>query len=235
MKSVPIYSMLIAMLLLAACQISVNNGSHIVNGIALEHKNQSKLSEYYDSSELSVDVGSGNINLTGVVDHQVNLEVEYYEYKPGDASIVIKDGAISYESKSGKPVMIMDVSGTIPQNLALDIDTGSGNISLNNIKSSQKIRLDTGSGDCQISNTKVDELIANTGSGEVNIDNSVATSFEADTGSGDISLSDCRIQSANIDTGSGNLVLLRSKIQHRVFETGSGTLSEEGQVVTEPF
>jgi len=215
---------------LMSCLIGSNDDVTVVNGIRLEYENTTTIEQLYEQDTLIIDTGSGNVKLNGVPGKSLKLEVAFMEYEPGDASIVISNNELSYDTKSGKPAMIMSVSGTIPQHLALDIDTGSGDVSLNDMQDSPMISIDSGSGNVSISKTAVSNLFADTGSGNVEIDHSVANTFEADTGSGNVSLSDSRILNANIDTGSGDIHLLRSEIRNRQFDTGSGDVIEVGPI-----
>ncbi len=230
MKSALVFTVAGFILLsICACNVSGNfNGKIVVNNVVLDYDNSTRIAESYQAGELEIDLGSGDVKIRGNSGSELNLMVEYKEYKPGDATILIKNGKLSYETKSGKPAAIMGVSGTVPQSVSLKIDTGSGDVEVAEMRGNRDLSIDTGSGKVKVSNCALIKLQADTGSGGVDIAESSITKLDADTGSGNVSLIGSRIGSAKVNTGSGNIRIIDSEIEHRMFETGSGKVSEEG-------
>ncbi|MCB5280213.1 MAG: DUF4097 domain-containing protein [Candidatus Cloacimonetes bacterium] len=214
---------------LFACYVSVDTqGKSVVNNVVLEYENSTIVQQGYDLDQMMIDVSSGNVGLKGIPQKDITLKVSYMEYKPGDARIVFKNGELTYETKSGKPALITGIAGTIPQDIALTVDTGSGNVSIADMRSNKNLVLDSGSGSVTISDCQLQELVADTGSGDVALRESSVRTLVADTGSGDVTVSNSRITNAEIDTGSGNIRLIGSEIISREFDTGSGKIIEEG-------
>jgi len=229
MKLALVSNLLVLLLVFSSCIVSGDfSGRTMVDNVLLDYENTSTMFEIYESANLTIDVGSGNVDLKGVPGRELQLKVAYMEYEPGDAEIIIKDDLITYQTKSGKPALIMDVSGTIPQDLSLLVDTGSGNVKIAKMQSSNKLIVDSGSGKVAISDCRVDRIVVDTGSGNVDIEDSVITDFAADTGSGNVRISHSSIESADLDTGSGNIYLNDSLIHSRIVDTGSGKVYEEG-------
>jgi DUF4097 and DUF4098 domain-containing protein YvlB len=212
---------------LCSCTVSCDvQGKTMVDGVELDYENNTEVLQSYNIGHMEIDVGSGDVAVNGVSDAQVNLKVSYREYEPGDARILFKNGKLSYETKSGKPALITGVTGTIPQNIALSIDTGSGNVAVSDMRENKELELDTGSGKVVVSNCMISVFDADTGSGDVHILDSSITDFKADTGSGEINIVNSRIKDAEIETGSGDIRLTDSEILTRRFEIGFGQVIE---------
>ena len=113
----------------------------------------------------------------------------------------------------------IDVVVTVPSNLNLDIDDGSGNIVISAMQSN--INVEDGSGSIEINSGK--NLTIEDGSGDINLENiygnldltdgsgsiyinHVKGNAEIDDGSGETSISNVQ-GSLNIDDGSGDLVV----------------------------
>lgn len=210
-----------------ACNYRGNfNGKTVVDNVVLNYDNTTIVAEAYQEAVLELDLGSGAVNLMGSAEAELNLKVDYKEFNPGDATIIIKNGKLTFETKSGKPAAIMGVSGTIPLSVSLKIDTGSGIVEIAELTGSQDVRIESGSGKIRALNCELNKLQASSGSGNVDILQSTITSLHADTGSGNVSLTGCRIGTAKVSTGSGNIILQDSQIEHRLFQTGSGRVIE---------
>ena len=124
----------------------------------------------------------------------------------------------------------------------LDIDTGSGSISVDVPEgvNFSNLNIHTGSGsiylDLNGSSIISNDLNIGTGSGNIHVDiknTTIKNSLEADTGSGSLDLvfNDVDLSNTlNLDTGSGNMVIsiLNSKLSNGISsDTGSGSVRYE--------
>ncbi len=182
--------------------------SVLVDGIPLEHKGEIGINDNYSSSRLEISQGTMFAELNGSPEAKVNLKVEYLEFQPGDASITLEDGELKTSSKSGNPVAITRISGSIPEKLGLNLEIGTGSVKLNNLKGNQIVNIDTGTGSIILNGCSLDKLSANSGTGNV-------------------SLSACKINSAEIDTGTGDIILQNSQVGKREFNTGTGKVIDK--------
>ncbi len=228
MKVIVLYGIaLILALGVSACRVNGNiNGKVVVDNTVLNYENSARITELFAAPEFELDLGFADVNLRGAADNKLDLIVRYKEYSPADATILIRDGKLSYETKSGKPAAIMSVSGTIPGNISLEIETGSGDVQISQMRGKNRIEIDSGSGDLEISESDLALLDVDTGSGDVDIVSCLITDLVADTGSGDVSLSRSQITNADLDTGSGDIILNDSEITYKKFETGSGKVQD---------
>ena len=108
--------------------------------------------------------------------------------------------------------------------LPLSATTGSGNITVENVSAETRIR--SGSGDLKISSVK-GGLNAETGSGNIHAQE-VAGEVTATTGSGNVEVHQASAGDLRVQTGSGNVKLYGVKGGLRA-ETGSGDIHAEGE------
>lgn len=217
----------LCLILFTQCRIEIEGDGMIrVNNVRLEHKREIHLEEEFTSDKMAIDIGSGDIDLSGSKTRMAALDIIIYEKEPGDAEVYIENGKLKARSKGDYPVYISHVSGTIPEDVAIEFDTGSGDISLKNMRSSKIITLDTGSGDVFLSNCQeIDEITIETGSGDVFIESlSAIEHLICDTGNGDIKIRDSESEEVRFDTGSGDVRVLSSKFEEVNADTGSGDI-----------
>ena len=235
------------------CDISIKTGKGkvIVNGVHLKHKRTIHLEEEYDLSSIKLEVGSGEIDLSGHKQKNISLDIVIYEKEPNDASVYLKDNLLKTKSIGHHPVYIDSIGGYLPENISLILSGGSGDIYVKNFHSSPKISLSTGSGDNEITNcTNIGSIIADMGSGDIVLDemenlkhlstdsgsgdvfvkNSTITDADFETGSGDIEIKNTQFESINAETGSGDVILKNSAYQNGTFDTGSGDVIESRSI-----
>jgi hypothetical protein len=135
----------------------------------------------------------------------------------------------------------IDYEITAPNDVALNLHSGSGDIEVDNvgrflnaISGSGSVRsrglrgpatLETGSGDIELEEQAAGDVKAKTGSGSIRIHN-LNGSFNSHTGSGDIEADGNITGAANVGTGSGSVRLHITPTSHFSFEgsTGSGDI-----------
>ena len=198
-----------------------------------------------DFNKISVSTGSGDVNVSNANVEEIRVEIilsakALNEKKADKAFDKVKIRTeekgrtldLSVENTSsgfswfglGDAHVQAVVTVVSPPGMSFSVDTGSGDIRLENITG--EVTADTGSGDI-IGQSIVGTVSTDTGSGDVEL-SSVTGAVQADTGSGDIRLDG--IQGAvDADTGSGNVSVTR--IQGPVSAgTGSGNVSAEGEI-----
>ena len=231
--------------------IKTGKGKVIVNGVHLKHKRTIHLEEEYDLPSIKLEVGSGEIDVSGHNKNNISLDVVIYEKEPNDASVYLKDNLLKTKSIGHHPVYIDSIGGYLPENISLNLSAGSGDIYVKNFRSSPKISLSTGSGDNEITNcTNIENIIAdrgsgdivlgdmenlkhlstNSGSGDVYVKNSTITDADFETGSGDIEIMNTQFESINADTGPGDVILKNSTYQNGTFDTGFGDVIESPSI-----
>ncbi|MEN6444506.1 MAG: DUF4097 family beta strand repeat-containing protein [Candidatus Cloacimonas sp.] len=217
---------LFLLLTLSAC-ICVNCNDNCekgvsVDGVNLKYKNSVSLSQRYEDDNLKIEGGTLSVDLKGQSKPQADLQVEYWEYEPGDATILLKKGKISWETKSNKPVSLTRITGSIPEGLNLTIESGTGETKLDAIKGNQSVLIDNGTGRTEISNSQFNQLNVNSGTGYVTLINTTINKCSIETGTGSVNLKNSVIENAEIETGTGDLVIDKSKINKQNFTTGTG-------------
>jgi hypothetical protein len=178
-----------------------------------------------DLARLTIDVGAGELNVTGpsqsdmisvravaCADSQNKLDdLDLTQDSRGDRlEITSETGDSDWGSVNwfGSTYAYIDVNIAIPAGLVIDIDDGSGDITLRDVSGDFSIedgsggieitrvtgnlRINDGSGDIRIETVGGNVTIDEDGSGDIRVRN-VAGSFETgDSGSGDVDYSDVR-------------------------------------------
>jgi hypothetical protein len=155
-------------------------------------------------SALTADIGSGDIRVTGSDDGPVRVTAAVTGASNHLAHLLSAGELQLYldceqHSECGADVMV-----TIPREVALDLETGSGDMFIQGIHGNSLLR--TGSGDIAGSAMVASTLTASTGSGDVDLDlDEPPLRVKVTTGSGDATL---RLPSGGyqieVSTGSGD-------------------------------
>lgn len=199
---------LITLMLFACGETRSINGEFVVDGTILKFENTVNLAEEYALKDLELEGGTMDVDLQGDDVPKINLQIKYREYSPSDATIYIENGKITAKTKSGKPMAITNISGIIPNQLNVNINTGTGKVSISNLLKANTLKINTGTGKVDMIKCKINELMVNTGTGAV-------------------SLADCEVKQADIHTGTGDIRLQNTKVDKRNFSMGTGDLIEE--------
>lgn len=201
------YASLMAMIFtLSGCVFHVGAKSadvHIEKSMALS-SDQLKM--------LEVDAGAGLLTIKGVdgatdIDVQANIYTnKNHDYlltleKVGSRAVLVAKHKSTSGFWNGDSPRI-DLVVKVPKNLILDIDDGSGSISVTNINN--LVEIDDGSGEIHVNNINGD-LIIEDGSGEIEVSN-VSGNIDIEDGSGELFVKEVG-GSVNIDDGSGDLTL----------------------------
>ncbi len=163
-----------------------------------------------DISKLDANTTSGNIQIIGYDNQQeiqveasvLTTEAENYQLtleKSGDTAMLVADSDTSsgvqwYRNNSPR----IDLTITMPSQLALTLDDSSGDIAIKNIKGF--IKLDDGSGNITLEDIQGAEI--DDGSGNIHITN--VQQLVIDDGSGDITIKGL-IDTLELEDGSGNI------------------------------
>ena len=232
MRRIGLVLILMMMLAIQACVIScdgVIDENSTVDGYKLEYEGQTTLAQTYTADTLEIESGIATIDLKGDSGSSLNLLIGYREYEPGDASISIQDGKITTSSKSGKPVLLTSIVGTIPANLNLKVESGTGSVALAQLSQSASVAIETGTGKVVLSDVQSKSIGIDTGTGAVNMDRCLAVSAVVNTGTGSIYMSESYIEEAEVNTGTGSLNLKNSTIERQKFVSGTGKLHQDGE------
>jgi len=171
------------------------------------------------------------------VDVVVDLEITLW---PGDGKAYLAALAPTFEEKGDRLLIRSKTSGfthvgmlqakgtvavTLPPGMALELDTGSGDIRVEGDTGGRPVAADTGSGDVSVSG-RVSGFKADTGSGDVRARlEGPCGEVAVDTGSGGIDFSGAA-QSFKAETGSGDVKAV-GLAGGATFDTGSGSVEAE--------
>ena len=204
MKTTKLLSLSILAVALSGCVINVQAQRANVSLEEVLSLDASSLSSF------DIEAGAGSLTIKGV-DNASKIEVEadiittkdkdyvlYLKRSGKEAKLVAKHNSHSGYWKGSSPQINLTI--TMPKNLMLDIDDGSGDIQINDINNA--INLDDGSGSASLEDIKGD-LYVEDGSGSLVIKN-IEGDIKLDDGSGELSVSKVT-GNVDIEDGSGQL------------------------------
>ena len=177
---------------------------------------------------LVVDSGAGGLYVKGDESNtSINVEADIRTDKEENVDLtLVRRGDTAYLKASFHSTMnwwkgnspYIELNINVPESIELEIDDGSGDIEIDNIKAG--VSIDDGSGGIQITNVKGDIEIED-GSGEISINN-VIGNIELEDGSGDILINQVT-GLVEVDDNSGDLVV-KNTDDNVVIEDGSGDI-----------
>jgi len=190
-----------------------------------------------DLERLTIDVGAGELNVTGAsqsdmisvravacADSQSKLDdLDITQDRRGDRlDITSETGDSDWDSVTwfGSTYAYIDVNIAIPAGLVIDIDDGSGDLSVMDV--SGDFSIDDGSGGIEIARVTGDVRI-NDGSGDVRVEE-VTGSVRLEDGSGDLELSNISADVHVLGDGSGDIRVATVGGNVTVDDDGSGDI-----------
>ena len=207
MKMTKIAALITGLLILPGCVIHVG-----ANASSADVNIEEKLTlNSADIKTLEIDAGAGFLIVNGNK-QATSIDVDADIYTTDD-----KDYELTLTRKGDKAVLVakhssvriswgdspkINVTVSVPDSIALDIDDGSGSIDVNNINSNVDIK--DGSGSLNVKNIQ-GNLNIDDGSGSLEVAN-VSGDVEIEDGSGSMFVTDIS-GSVNVDDGSGEMVL----------------------------
>lgn len=192
--------------------------------------------------KLEIDCGAGYLKVFGkkglseikveaeiVLDGRSEKSAEEFLRKYLDLSLekkgrraVLTSGFESYGSLFSFGSKVINLTVSMPQDMDLDVDDGSGSTIIEDIAGD--VNVDDGSGDTEITNI-TGNLVVDDGSGDLEIMN-IKGSLEVDDGSGTIDVNDVS-GDVSVDDGSGS-ISIRNIGGSVIVRDGSGSITIDG-------
>ncbi len=193
-------------------------------------------------NELEIDCGAGFLKVYGkqglndikveaeiIVEGRSEKNAEEFLKKYLDLSLekrgsraVLKSGFKDYHSIFSFGNKLINLTVSLPAEMDLDVDDGSGYITIEDIAGN--LVIDDGSGDIEIVNTK-GNVNVDDGSGEVELEE-ITGDVDIDDGSGEINVEGVS-GDVSIDDGSGSIII-RNVGGSVTVRDGSGSISIDG-------
>lgn len=171
--------------------------------------------------EIEMSISSGDVLFEKSGNNRVTVEM-ISTFEAYDPTIEKKGGVLRIDEEKMRNVRNWSGSVTwtfkIPNDLAIDHNTGSGDISISGLQ--LKIRMNSGSGNFRITESG-GEMRINTGSGDIRV-SKAAGRLDFNCGSGDIDISDVNAEVA-ANVGSGDIEASGLTLSGKsTFNSGSG-------------
>ena len=234
-------------LMFATSMVLLTTGCISVYADSLDFKESKHLSlKASDLKNLEIEATAGFLIVNGsdVSQIEVTADIETFDdsFKlslkaNGDTAVLIADLGKSHSVNWGNNSPKIDLTIKVPSYLNLRIDDGSGQITINNVKSISK--LEDGSGSIDISeikgNVNIEDgsgsltlkdvggnVVINDGSGSITAEK-IAGFLKVEDGSGSMKITDVG-GLVTIDDGSGSINLKNLRNGLTIIEEGSGGL-----------
>jgi DUF4097 and DUF4098 domain-containing protein YvlB len=178
----------------------------------------------YDWPSLKIKNSAGDIKLSGLEGKAVKGKIEVFEREIGDAEIIFEEGEIKLKTKSGKKAALGDIALSLSKDIsALEIESASGDISIDGFSIKSDSSFKGISGDIKLSEFKNDEeVLIKTISGDIIVRDSKFNSILGQSVSGDIKINGSSAENAILKTVSGDIDYRKSLIKNPVVKTVSG-------------
>ncbi len=190
-----------------------------------QHNAEIRITEAFSYGSLILSTGTASLDLRGVASDMVDLLITYKEHEPSDAVLSLTRRGIETETKSGKNVLITSISGTVPENLDIFVNTGTGAVNLKSIYHSATIEVKSGTGAVDMSDIQsVKRVKVNSGTGRFRLEEADIDELLVTTGTGSVTLIGSKIDYASIDTGTGSIRLEKTAIAEQELHTQTGRI-----------
>jgi hypothetical protein len=191
------------------------------------------------ATEFRIDAGAGSLEVTGVdgldsVEVTATIGVDNVRDDDKARELLDKHLKLELERRGDEVVLVSDFGGSMwrggreawvqlvvrmPADVALNIDDGSGSITIDNVRAA--VRVDDGSGSIKISN--VGPLEIDDGSGSI-VAEDVSGDVDIIDGSGSITVAGVS-GTVTIDDGSGSINVRDVQQDLKIEDAGSGSVN----------
>ena len=221
----------LAALALAACSSPASvelgerlrDGRYTVDGVELPSSRRVELSSKLLGA-FQYRTAAGDVELEGADVDVAKLEVVVYETRPGDAMVSFENGTISARSKTGHPVALAHLRGTIPRSTALLLSSDAGRLALHGFAGSAEIRIECGKGPVQVADVRGDSLRLRSGSAALEMRACRARLARVESDEGAIDLEDCGVTDLEARSAVGAIALRGGEYGRVSAESPEGTI-----------
>jgi len=220
--------------LLAGCGyihqgLSESNGVLSLDGVPLRWKRWVVLEVPAGTTSLEVSSGTADIALSGSTDGSTRIELQLYSELEGDGSVALENGRIVARSASSRKVAVNGARGTLGPGFALQLENGTGGVSLTGGHELQRVGLVTGTGNILLSATETQGLLIESGTGNVSLRDSRTGDVKVETGTGGVEVAGCSVAALQIETGTADVLLRDCKATRTEVASGTGNVTLQGQ------
>lgn len=230
---------------------SVTAGGSVVvlNGVELPHRREIRLRGGTSAARFRLHSTIGSAGLTGRPGGEYDLTAEVWEVTPGDVSLAMEGETVTGKSASGRPFLIGDLSGSLPQEMALDLESVSGDLQVSEfsgfhalrlrssagrvkatrLSATREITLETVSGNIEGEALQAGERVScSSSAGDIGLKSVQTPSLAVETVSGAITIDDSTPAALRCESSAGKVALRRCTGRTVEVKTISGDVELEG-------
>ena len=234
-KVIKVFAICLAIFIIANIFTLVFSGIAIFNSFTNNNDNKKNTKEFNQTYQyieaIDIDIISSSIEIVSGNEFKIEATTK------NDITCKEVNGKLKVEEKSNWFVS-KDLSGKIviyiPEEITLkeiDLDTGAGEIKLENINA-KKLDLDQGAGVVKIINSKFDKTDIDGGAGKIEVNSSELNNLDLDCGAGKVEIESKLTGNSKISAGVGeiDIILLGDKENYNITaEKGIGNIKIENQ------
>ena len=228
--------------------VSERDGKLVVDGVVLPHDRWVDVELKADGvAQLAVETATGPVELRGGAPESCKLSVHVHSSLQGDGEIDIADGKLRVRSTRDGTVFINGVRGSVPPEMGLVIETGTGDVLIEQAAKGRALSIDTGTGEVTVRESEPASVDVDAGSADVRLERGGAASVNVDVGAGDVHVVDgkwgrivveggatdlelkgAQVESVSLDSGTGDLQLRDCTVDAARLDSGTGDLVISG-------
>lgn len=233
-KVIKVFAICLAVFIIGNICMLIFSGIALITGFDAS-SNSEKLKEFnktYQNIEIiDIDIASSNIEIKSGNEFKIEADTKNeLTCKEVNGKLKVEeDNNWFINSNLSGNIVIYIPEGIILREL--DLDTGAGEIKVENIKA-EKFDLDQGAGLLKIINSKFDKIDIDGGAGKIEVDSSELNNLDLDCGAGKVEIESKITGNSKISAGVGeiNLSLIGNKEDYQITaEKGIGSIRIENQ------
>ena len=176
-------------------------------------------------SQISMATYTGEVTLSAATAGEASaLELHLFSEIENDGGVLVKDGKLATHSDTDHKLAINGVRGSVPADVSLDIETGTGDLSLKGLSGKSSIKISTGTGRSTLEGCQVASVALETGTGDMTMRDVHSTTLGIDTGTGETRLTGCAADELNFSSGTGDLRLDDCHFKESKLDSGTGDI-----------
>ena len=223
---------LFALLSVPACEIHLHDGVsyHETDGVLyaddvpLRYERWVKVESVPTKEVLQMGTSSGPISISsGDAPEACVIEAHLFSEVEGDGTVGFEGGKLKATSATQHGVAINGIRGSVPAGSDLEIDTGTGELTLGEFKGGN-VELTTGTSFVVAKACTVKSLAIDTGTGDIEVTDLTSPSLRISSGTGDAALSGCKVDQLQFESGTGDLTIDASQFKRSTLESGTGDI-----------
>ncbi len=210
----------------AGLTVEHDDGVFTIDGVELRH------SRWVDvvgprgaEADMHFSTATEVIELGPSADAAYALQVLLYSEVEGDGEVALEGGRLVARSTGEHKLLINAVKGKVPDGLALNCESGMGNVKLAGFSGGQDLGIEVGMGSATLTGCSVGAIAIKAGMGGVDFKGVNAGVADIDAGMGGAEFEACNLEGFTGDFGMGSVTVRASHVARIEADIGMGSMT----------